>query len=99
MVKANLLDPAWQVILNIKLAPAVARLAATPAERRHPDARHALLRRIRGEFEEMPGLSLTVGQAARLFSLPLDVTGRILGGLTEADVLRRKNDGRFALPS
>ena len=41
----------------------------------------ALLQRIRGEFREMPGLTLTLGQASRLWSLDpvaCDVALRVL---------------------
>jgi hypothetical protein len=82
----------------LTLAPAIARLpAAVPAERRDLPARYALLRRIHSEFEEMPGLSVTPGQAARLFGLPPDIAERILERLADADVLRHRRDGQFAL--
>ncbi len=88
----------WQGLLDIALVPAVARLpASVPAERRDMAARQALLSRICGEFQEMRGLSVTPGQAAKLFGLSPDVTSRVLGQLTEAQVLRRRTDGQFAL--
>ena len=98
MVKAKPLESSWQAVLDITLVPAVVRLpAAVRVERRDVAARRALLSRIHSEFEEMPGLSLTLGQAARLFGLPHDVASRILGGLTDARVLRHSRDGHFAL--
>ncbi|GAC1455803.1 MAG: hypothetical protein PVSMB1_05380 [Gemmatimonadaceae bacterium] len=45
----------------------------------------------------MPGLSLTLGQAAKLFGLPPDIASRILERLTDTRVLRRRSDGQFAL--
>ena len=51
---------------------------------------------IYGEFEEMPGLLLTLGQAARLFGLRPDIVARILARLTFAGVLCRRRDGQFA---
>ena len=45
-----------------------------------------LLRRVRAEFVEMPGLSLTEGQASRLWQVD---------PLTAADLLRRLVEARF----
>ena len=57
--------------------------------------RRALVRRIRGEFEEMPGLSLTSAQASKLFGISPDVCASILSHLIEEGVLRLKSDGRY----
>jgi hypothetical protein len=43
--------------------------------------------RIRAEFNEMPGLTLTLRQAARLFSLEPVLCGRVLGALVAAGLL------------
>jgi len=97
MTRPNPLDPKWQALFDIRFAPAVARLpVAVPAERRDVAARHALVRRIRGEFEEMPGLLLTTNQAARLFGLRPDIVSRIFVRLTDARMLCRRSDGQFA---
>ena len=97
MAKRQPIESRWQALLNITLVPAVARLpAARCPERRNAAARHALLCRIHGEFEEMPGLSLTPRQAARLFGLPPDIVARILERLVEARVLHKRSDGQFA---
>jgi hypothetical protein len=97
MVKRNPRESRWQAILDIAFV-SVARLpAAVGAERRDVASRHALTHRIHSEFEEMPGLSLTLGQAGRIFGLPVEIIGRILERLTEAHVLRRRTDGQFAL--
>jgi hypothetical protein len=69
--------------------------AKVPTERRDIAARTLLLSRIRGEFDEMPGLCLTVAQASRLFGLPMDVSARILHYLVESSMLRRSLDGRY----
>ena len=55
--------------------------------------------RVRGEFFEMRGFSPTVEQAARLFDLPRDVCGQILGGLVQEGFLLRTADGRYRLPA
>lgn len=59
----------------------------------------ALLRRIRGEFLEMPGLRLTCPQAQRLWALDLDTCTAILDALVKAEFLMRLSDGRYARTS
>jgi hypothetical protein len=68
-----------------------------PPERRNLTARDALIRRVRGEFAEMPCLRLTFAQAQRLFALRADVCQRILGQLVAARELSRGPDGRYQL--
>lgn len=98
MVKRKPLQSGWQAILDITLEPAVARLpTSVPAERRNVAARQALVYRIHSEFQEMPGLSLTLGQAGKIFGLPPAIVSRILDRLAEARVLRQTRDGQFAL--
>jgi hypothetical protein len=98
MAKAEPLESRWQAILDLKLVPAVVRLPpAVRAERRDMTARQALLRRVHSEFAEMPGLSLTLDQATKLFGLRPDIVSRILVQLTDACVLRQRSDGQFAL--
>ena len=76
--------------------PAARRVAGVfPLERRNLATRHRLVCRVRAEFDEMPGLSLTLSQACRLFGLPLDVCARILNALADEGLLRRRLDGRF----
>src|SRR5262245_53471873 len=41
----------------------------------------AIVRRVRGEFLEMPGLTLTVAQAGRLWGLEQDLCQRVIGVL------------------
>ena len=67
--------------------------------RRHDD--YELHVRIRSEFAEMPGLSLTVPQAARLFNLDKERCERVLDALVEGGTLwtngrtfMRTNTGR-----
>jgi len=67
-----------------------------PRERRHVARRKSLVRRVHAEFEEMPGLSLTLAQATRLFGLPSSaVCARILGQLAEQGWLRLNHSGRY----
>jgi hypothetical protein len=55
----------------------------------HDDDVH---RRIRAEFQEMPGLTLTLTQASRLFDLEPTRCARVLGQLVEGGALT--TDGR-----
>lgn len=48
--------------------------------------------RVQAEFREMPGLKLTLPQAARLFSVELTRCERVLGALVHAGHLA--NDGK-----
>lgn len=48
-----------------------------------------LRRRILAEFREMPGMRLTLPQAARLFSMDPERCGRMLAALVEAGDLSR----------
>jgi hypothetical protein len=47
----------------------------------------------------MPGLTLTVAQAGRLWSLDTPTCNRVLIGLVEAGFLCQKADGRFCRAS
>ena len=48
--------------------------------------------RVIGEFREMPGLTLTLAQAARLFSLERDRCERVLKALVQHGVLVRRGE-------
>jgi hypothetical protein len=61
------------------------------------DTMAALAVRMRGEYKEMPGLRLTLRQAARLFGIPPDVAGAVLHELRRASVLALSSDGAFSL--
>jgi hypothetical protein len=70
--------------------------AARPSlDRRVQPARDLLLARVRGEFCEMPCLSLTVPQAMRLFGLREDICRRVLGALVTDGVLWKRDDERY----
>jgi hypothetical protein len=64
-------------------------------ERRNVSSRRALARRVHGEFLEMPGLTLSIERAARLFSLPATVCARVFGELIAGGCLRASTDGRY----
>jgi hypothetical protein len=72
----------------------------TPASPRQPDrrdhvSRAQLLARIRAEFEELPSLRLTRGQAQRLFGLRPDICERVLAALVSDGSLCCDHEGRY----
>ena len=72
----------------------ISRVASTPA--RQP-SNERLVRRIRAEFLEMPGLCLTIEQAQRLWSLEPRTCEALLNSLIDSRFLRRTNRGLFVL--
>ena len=60
-------------------------------------SRATIALRVRGEFAEMPGLRLTVPQAARLFGIDPDVAHAVLDELRVASVLTCSNRGTYSL--
>jgi hypothetical protein len=54
-----------------------------------------VLRRVQGEFLEMPGLRLTGAQARRLWGLDAAVCEALLGALVDAKFLFKTRDGAF----
>ena len=54
-----------------------------------------MLRRVRGEFLEMPGLRLTPEQARRLWRLDESSCEQVLGALVDSRFLARTRDGAF----
>jgi hypothetical protein len=54
-----------------------------------------LVSRARGEFLEMPGLSLTLTQAQRLWALDEPTCSSVLGALVRSGFLHQRQDGSF----
>jgi hypothetical protein len=54
------------------------------------------LDRVRGEYLEMPGLRLTLAQAARFWSLDQSTCARVLDALVETRFLIITSDGLYA---
>ena len=54
-----------------------------------------VLRRVQGEFLEMPGLRLTEAQARRLWGLDAASCSALLGALVDANFLFRTREGAF----
>ena len=67
-----------------------------------PVAQHLsdrLLQRIKGEYLEMPGLSLTLSQAARLWALDHQTCENVLRGLVQTGFLVTTTGGTFVQAS
>ena len=50
---------------------------------------------VRSEYAEMPGLSLTAAQMARLFGFDAVMLEEVLDGLLRAHILRRTYEGSY----
>ena len=66
-------------------------------ERRDFASREQLLGRIRAEFEELPSLRLTRGQAQRLFGLRADICERVLAALLKNQTLCVDHEDRYRM--
>jgi hypothetical protein len=64
---------------------------AVPRVRLHED----IVRRVQGEFMEMPGLRLTEPQARRLWGLDPSACSAVLAELIDNGFLHRTRDGAF----
>lgn len=58
-------------------------------------AEEALVKRVRGEYREMPGMRLTVDQAMRLWMLDRQTCSHVLSSLVAAQFLVRDGNGRY----
>ena len=63
------------------------------------DAQAMITERVRGEFREMPGLTLTLAQAVKLWSLDLPTCTDVLTYLVTVGYLCRRADGAFCRAS
>ena len=59
--------------------------------RRESERRDAL-RRVEADYREMPGLSVTLPQGCRLWSLPQDLCASILDQMIQGGQLKRRGD-------
>jgi hypothetical protein len=73
--------------------------ASTSADFLAQDRRALIAERVRGEFREMPGLTLTLAQAGRLWSLDATTCADVLTELVAAGFLCRRADGAFCRAS
>lgn len=59
----------------------------------------SVVRLVRREFDEMPGLALTIDQARRLWALEPRICTAVLSTLVDAGYLERTGNGQYARPS
>ena len=71
----------------VKASPAPAKAS--------PSATDEVLRRVQGEFLEMPGLRLTEAQAQRLWGLEPALCSALLSTLIDTRFLFRTREGAF----
>jgi hypothetical protein len=81
--------------LGCSKKPVTWQQAIEPKELRMAPATEDVLRRVQGEFLEMPGLRLTEAQARRLWGLDASSCSALLGALVDANFLFRTRDGAF----
>src|SRR5262245_24657225 len=81
-----------RALLNIHRSRSSGELAMVPEPVR---AKDEVIRRVQGEFLEMPGLRLTEAQAQRLWGLDARSCRELLGALVDAKFLFRTRDGAF----
>jgi hypothetical protein len=83
----------------MNLAALIEAAGLAPPACGHADAEstQAYTLRVRREFEEMPGLHLTVAQAARLFGLAPEVAHAVLEDLRRASALACSARGTYSL--
>jgi len=67
----------------------------SPTSLPQPTPDEHLVRRVRAEFLEMPGLQLTCEQAQRLWVIDQETCAHILDRLVAARFLVRRTDGRY----
>ena len=91
-------------VATVHTNPREVRGAAMPQQTDTPPSAFAndtlskmeeILRRVQGEFLEMPGLRLTEAQARRLWGLEADTCAALLDALIASRFLFRTRDGAF----
>ena len=65
------------------------------AERRDAQNRERIVRRVVSEYQQMPGLRLTLLQACRLFGLDQAACERVMSGLVSIGFLTRGSRGLY----
>ena len=62
----------------------------------HTASEDELMRRVRSEFREMPGMRLTLGQAMRLWDLDRPTCCTVLDSLVASHFLQQDACGRYS---
>ena len=86
----------WHFVC-LQQAPMTPAARNTARDLAHANELGDVMRRIHGEYREMPGLRLTAAQAQRLWNLDRDQCTAVLDALIEARLLHRTDDGAFIL--
>jgi DNA-binding MarR family transcriptional regulator len=82
---------------DVKCRPlSMSLLPAAGLERRDLRRREAVVRRIVAEFQDMPGLVLSLKQASRFLGVDQAACARILTMLTERGVLSRSTSEYYS---
>ena len=89
------LDHIGPLMLGAREAPCSRAAAYDGVDRRDAVAKERVVRRLLLEYEEMPGLSLTAAQTARLLVLRREARVRILNGLVRDGILQRARGGQY----
>ena len=55
----------------------------------------ALMQQVQAEYAEMPGLSVTLSQAQRLWAVDQETCEEVFGRLVSSGVLRKTTKGQF----
>lgn len=76
-------------------APVPVPTLTTPDPQRPLNASDNLAYRVTAEYREMPGLSLTLHQAERIFGLDRPTCRALLDALVETGFLRRRGDQSY----
>ncbi len=83
------------------LATSLSGIRAVPTTTRSEmaggDSFESVTRRVRNEYLEMPGLSLTLRQAQRMWHLRQTECETLLGALVDSGFLARTSKGEFVL--
>jgi hypothetical protein len=77
--------------------PLVSTSPSCVTDARRSSTAPAIVERVRGEFTEMPGLSPTLAQAARLFGLQAEECRGVLELLLQEEFLRCGSDGQYRI--
>jgi hypothetical protein len=86
----------WLVHGLLFYDPGIPQISWTTSEEGMPEVPlDDILRRVQGEFLEMPGLRLTEAQARRLWGLEAADCSTLLDTLVEANFLFKTPDGAF----
>lgn len=66
-----------------------------PETGNQPPTLRDLTRRVRAEYSEMPGLSVTLPQAQRLLGIDRETCAVVIRTLVDRKFLRRTHQGRY----